>query len=388
MSFYIYQLTDFPPSQTNRQCNKGFDFKGIQCYNWNYPIGFHSRFYSEVNSYASAFDLDYNQNVIITGVTKDNTINNGLNTAFYQYHSVNGEKWLKTFLQENLLLANSVKIQKTKNYAQKIVSVLKGNQGMMLIMLINATDGEMIKLYQDNSDQLRPLYEINQPNSIVFTDDNQFFISAFNLDKIQNVIARFDFSILGTSLNGKWSKIIGSQYPSHQFLSIYLDEVNDGLFLNFKKSFVFDSFTHNARLGIIKLNAKTGQPLWSRGFEYNKTTLESDKTFISEFSVYRLNAQEIIGICSHTQHGEDVLYNMQFSLLQIDYVSNQYSMYITELNKNQRCRDVKINSMNQFYALSNDQTEYFGHMFFYKINFNNTNNVSILEQAIIFQDYR
>ncbi|CDW91236.1 UNKNOWN [Stylonychia lemnae] len=186
-------------------------------------------------------------------------------------------------------MSNSVKIQKINNTAQKIVSVLNGNQGMMLLMLINATDGEMIKLYQDNSDQLRPFYQINQQNSILITDDNQIYICAFNLDKIQSVIARFDVSILGSTLNGKWSKVIGSQHQSHQFLSIYLDE-NDG---------------------VIKLNASTGQFQWLHGFEYNKTILEDVK--ISSMTQFYAVVNDNI----------DPIYTTKIYLLKISFNSSK-----------------------------------------------------------------
>ncbi|CDW86976.1 UNKNOWN [Stylonychia lemnae] len=218
----------------------------------------------------------------------------------------------------------------------------------MLLLVINATNGELIKFYIDNTNQIKPFFEIGQTNSVIITDDNQLYISAFNFDKIQNVIARFDISIMGTQLIEKWSKVIGPENPSHQFLTIYLDEMNNGLFLNFKKTFVFDSFTHNARLGLIKLNAFSGQIIWSRGFEYNKTLVESGNTFISEFSVFTIGSKEIIGICSHTQFEEEPNYKMQlYELYHAKITNDLFVVFCGQSANNIRASYLNTNEESQ-----------------------------------------
>ncbi|CDW91235.1 UNKNOWN [Stylonychia lemnae] len=228
---------------------------------------------------------------------------------------------------------------------------------------------------------------MNQHNSIHFTDDDLLYITALNENQMINVIACLDLSNLTTRLNQKWSKVIESSKGNYQLLSILIDE--NELYLNYKSTHVYDSFTHGTILGFMKFELMTVQQLWANGFQYNKTFVDSSKTFISEFDILKNSDSQIeyLGICSHTQKNNETDYWMEFSLMQANSSRGQKDIKFTEIQVEQRCRDVKMQNSQEFLAVTSLNIGSTISLVIYQISFINSTKVSIVQTSVTYSGF-
>ncbi|CDW78791.1 UNKNOWN [Stylonychia lemnae] len=180
-----------------------------KCFDWKYPRSFND---STGNSFLINMDLDGSQNIIILGMTNMSSLGLPLPTAkqhiYYQYASADGKNdWVRVLNKPSHKVPISIKFQQSSNSSQKAMLVAEfdgdPSYGVMHIIMINTTNGEIMAVFKDNTDAGNVYYILDEKNSVIFDSLGMIYmgISVNNYP----VLVKYDFNNLN-QVSLMWKK--------------------------------------------------------------------------------------------------------------------------------------------------------------------------------------
>ncbi|CDW78030.1 UNKNOWN [Stylonychia lemnae] len=261
--------------------------------------------------------------------------------------------------------------------------------GIQLLLVINANDGNLLMAFQENSAPESYLYQLNQINGGMLSENNQFYMVAYADSIKTSIFGVLDLSQNKSVVQAVWSYKYEGNSVQEQYTTIFVNESSQKLYVGFVQKYKQDTFTNVAKIGVIRVNSLNGQQDWSFGYQYNRVTTQDQYIQIQDIKVKTIDSKDYIGVCSNTIHGNFDIWETRvvFSLLIIDDTAQTKEMKSFEYPEYLRGRDLKIVSPTEFYVVVISSLSYDtgDPLYIFRVTDINSNGATITKTKIIFK---